>query len=254
MPINLETILCCPSCRKIIEREHKKNCKLEMRGTFKTKDNIYDLLHAMPKQRSQHLNEELHSHGPWHRIDDGSYEVLAAFARGNKTVDIACGDGYVEELAPQTVGVDFSISALKKARQNGAKYLVCANAENLPFIDNAFDIAVCAGSIENIGNPQKAVLEMARVSKIQIMTIHREFNFPFSRQIRSLATKALGIKHQPVERPLKWTEIDIMLKKAKLEVIFKGLWTLPVNYGKVIPFIPQLTKIPSCFFLISTKQ
>lgn len=196
----------------------------------------------------------MHQKGPWHRISDGSYEILASFARGNKTLDIACGDGYIEQLVPETVGVDFSISALKKAQKNGAKNLVCARAENLPFVNNAFDIAICAGSLENIENPQRAIFEMARVSKIQIMTVHREFDIPLIRMARSVFTQIANVAHQPVEKPLRESELQKMLEAAKLKIIFKGYWTLPVNYGSVIKFLPVFKNIPSCFFVITIKK
>lgn len=252
--VELRQILACPSCKKaIFSKRHSVRCKLKS-AKFENRGDIWDFLTPISaKSKSQIANEQMHSLGPWDRISDGSYEILAAFAKGNKTVDIACGDGYIEELAPETVGVDFSASALAKAKNRGAKYLICANAENLPFVDNAFDLSISAGSLENIQNPQKAISEMARVSKIQIMTIHREFSFPGARVARSALTKLLSIRHQPVETPLKWREIEEMLTAAGLKIVFKGYWTLPVNYGKILPILPELSKIPSCYFVISTK-
>ncbi len=247
----VQKTLTCPTCKRSIIKSHAKNCIAKNKIT--KVDGIWDFV-SSSKEKSQVNNEDKHSKGSWHRIDDGSYEILAAIARGNKAIDIACGDGYIEELAPQTVGVDYSISALKKAKQNGAKYLVCARAENLPFATNSFDIAICAGSIENIENPQKAILEMARVSKMQIMTVHREFSFPLARLVRSLISFFFNIENQAVEKPLKWQELEKYLKKAKLHIVFKGLWTLPVNYGKVVSFLPVFKSIPSCFFVITIKD
>lgn len=246
----LENILICPNCKKNIT-SHAKKCLLKSK-IRKDEGGIWNFV-FFSKGKSQLANEQKHKQGSWDRIDDGSYEILAAFAKGNKTIDIACGDGYIEELAPQTVGVDFSISALNKAKSRGAKYLVCANAENLPFVDDAFEVSISAGSLENIKNPQKAILEMARVSEIQIMTIHREFNFPGARLARKTLTRLLNIKHQPVENPMTWDEVERMLTSAGLKIVFKGFWTLPVNYGKILPILPVLHKVPSCYFVISKK-
>lgn len=251
MPSFLDKILACPNCKKSLKSAHTKNCRLK-KIKYKQVGGMWNFI-ASDTSRSQVENELMHQKGSWGRISDGSYEILARFARGNRTVNIACGEGWIEQLSPNTVGVDFSISALKKAKKNGAKYLVCASAENLPFVNDSFDLSICAGSIENIENPQRAIAEMARVSKIQIMTIHREFDFPRARFLRSLLTKVFNLKHQPVEKPLKWQEIETMLKEASLKIVFKGYWTLPVNYGKVLPSLPVFSKIPSCFFLISTK-
>lgn len=254
--LELKRILACPSCKNRLfqSSDHKKNCPSAKKSPEKI-DNIWDFSSFNTgKSFSLDQNELMHQKGPWHRISDGSYEILASFARGNKTVDIACGDGYIEQLAPETVGVDFSISALKKAKKNGAKYLVCASAENLPFIDNSFDLSISAGSLENIESPQKAIFEMARVSKIQIMTVHREFDIPTIRMARSVFTQIANVAHQPVEKPLRESELQKMLEAAKLKIVFKGFWTLPVNYGKIIKFLPVFKNIPSCFFVITIKK
>lgn len=254
--LELAKILACPSCKSRLFKKplHKKNCRSANKFIRKI-NNIWDFSSFnTTKSVSLDQNELMHQKGSWNRISDGSYEILASFARGNKTVDIACGDGYIEQLAPETVGVDFSIAALKKAQKNGAKYLVCAKAENLPFIDDSFDLSISAGSLENIENPQKAIFEMARVSKIQIMTVHREFDIPMIRMARSVFTQIANIAHQPVEKPLRESELQKMLEAAKLKIVFRGFWTLPVNYGKIIKFLPVFKNIPSCFFTVTIKR
>jgi len=249
-----ENVLACPFCKKTLSsKKHTKGCRLS-KVTFEKVDGILDFVSMGKKTKSLSEYEKLHQKGSWGRISDGSYEILANFARGNKTLDIACGEGWIEQLAPDTVGLDFSFSALKKAFKNGARHLVWARAENLPFIDNAFDIAINAGSLENIEDPIKSILEMARVSKMQILTVHREFDFPLARELRNLANSILGIKHQPVERPLRWKELEDMLKRANLHLVYKGFWTLPVNFGRVIKFLPTLKDIPSCFFVITIRK
>lgn len=175
-------------------------------------------------------------------------------ARGNKSLDIACGEGWIEKLAPDTVGLDFSLSALKKAKQNGAKNLVWASAEKLPFVDGAFDISICAGSLENIESPQKALNEMARVSKIQVLTIHRQFPLPGANIIRKIILKLSNTFDQPVEKPFSKKEIKKMFMKAKLRIVFDGFWTYPFNLEMFVSKVPKFLKIPSCFFIISIGQ
>ncbi len=249
-----EKILACPVCKASVQsKRHKPDCRLK-KISFTQKMGIFNFITKSDETKPLLENEKMHQRGFWGKIPDGSYEILASFAKGNNTLDIACGEGWIEKLAPDTVGLDFSISALKKAKKNGAKYLVWADAKNLPFIDNSFDLTICAGSLENIERPKKAILEMARVSKIQIMTVHREFDLPFSKIARFLVSLLLKIKHQPVEKPLKWSELEAMLKQAGLRIVFKGYWTLPVNYGKIISFLPVLSKVPSSFFVVTIKQ
>lgn len=198
---------------------------------------IYDKMHQKPFA------------GP----SDGSYEILASIARGNKTLDIACGEGAIEKLAPETVGVEFSLNALKKARKNAAKHLVLADAHALPFKDGSFDISISAGSLEHFKDPQKAINEMARVSRIQILTVHRKLPFPLA-ILGELLTKLGKVKHQPIERPVSASDLGEIVKTAGLHIVFKGVWTLPVNYGRPIKFLPELHSLPSCHFVISIKQ
>ncbi len=190
----------------------------------------------------------------WLKVDDGSYEALAAIARGNKTLDIACGEGWIEHLSPTTLGSDFSFNALLKAKKNGAKHLVCCAAEYLPFPDDHFDIALCAGSFEHFADPQKALHEMARIAPMQVQTIHRELPFPFARQLRKLAAKLKNIKQQPIEMPFYFKEIKTMYDRANLKIIFHGFWTYPTNLRLFLPFLPQSLNPPSAYFIISRRK
>ena len=245
----------CPRCKTPLTPEKNKGKCPKCRFEYLKKGGIWHLLY-IPKRQTK---EPLEKYDTMHRQyfggpKDGSYESLAAIAAGNKTVDIACGQGLIEKLAPETVGVEFSLNALEKAKTAGVANLVLADAQKLPFRNNSFDVAISAGSLEHFENPAKAIAEMARVAKIQVLTVHREFDIPFSRQLRFLTTKFFGVSDQPIEKPLKWAELEKMLKAAKLKIVFKGFWTLPVNFGKVAQILPVFKNIPSCFFVVTIKK
>jgi SAM-dependent methyltransferase len=255
--INLKTlqkIFACPRCKSTINTSLPRGKCAKCGFGFKKEGRIWNFLYIPKRNQASHaLFENLHqelSGGP----NDGSYEILATFARGNKALDIACGEGHIEKLAPETVGVDFSLNALKKAKRAGAKYLVLANSEALPFKNDSFDLSIVAGSLEHFPNPQKAVSEMARVSTIQVLTVHRPLPLPLASFLPEISSKIFKIKHQPIERPINLAKLTQMLKKAGLRVIFKGVWTLPVNYGRPIKFLPKFKNIPSCWFVISIKK
>lgn len=253
--VDLKKILGCPRCKtKLNPRNAAGNCN-NCQFAYKYKDGIWELLYITDKKTKKSLSAYNKMHqkifeGP----TDGSYEILAAIAKGNLTVDIACGDGFIEELAPNTVGVEFSKNALLNAKKMGARHLVLADAHNLPFVSNAFELSISSGNLEQFTDPQKAVREMARVSKIQVLIVHREFDFPLAPQIRSLAAKLLKVENQPIEHPLRSKELEKMLLSANLKIIYKGFWTLPVNHGRVFKFLPTFKNIPSCFFVISIKK
>lgn len=251
----LASILSCPKCQTTLKVNIANNRCPRCQFEYKKVKGIWHLLY-LPKRilaQSQREYEQIHQK-KFARVNDGSYEILASFARGARTVDIACGDGYIEQLAPKTVGVDFSLAALKKAQVAGAKYLVLADAHYLPFRNDTFELAISTGNLEHFASPELAINEMARISKIQILIVHKQLPLPFAQFFFNLITSLFKIKHQPIEKPINIKSLETMLAKAGLHVVFKGVWTLPVNYGHVIRFLPEFTNIPSCSFIISIKK
>ena len=90
---------------------------------------------------------------------------------GKRLIDIACGLGYLADMAAErgldAVGIDVSNIALKKAKQEckHAKMLLLGDAERLPWPDHTFDYAVNLGSLEHFIDPAAAVREMRRILK-----------------------------------------------------------------------------------------
>jgi SAM-dependent methyltransferase len=206
----------------------------------------------LPEEKSSHYREayeQLHA-TPWQDVTDGSYDLFAAIAKGNKTLDIACGDGQVARLAPHVVSTDFSLNALLKAKRADISNLVCASAEALPFQDDSFDVSLCAGSLEHFTHPQQAILEMGRVSRIQIVTAHRQLFGP----ARTIASKILSIKNQPLDSPFSSRKLHQLFTNANLHILFQGVWTYPTNLRLVFPFLPEKMNPPSCHFVISIKK
>ncbi len=81
-------------------------------------------------------------------------------------LDVGCGTGLaLNFFKVKSVGIDNSYLMLKKAQANVVK----ANAENLPFKNNIFDTVISVTSIQNFKNPEKAVMEMKRVSTNNIV-------------------------------------------------------------------------------------
>lgn len=245
----------CSKCNGALRIQSTKAVCSKCKFVFLKKGDIWNfLIESRTKtEQSRKEYEKVHSR-PLMGPQDGSYDVLGAIARGNRTLDIACGDGWIESIAPNTVSVDFSKNALLKARQKGGKHLVLADSHHLPFKNDSFDVCICAGSLEHFENPKLAIAEMSRVSKIQILTVHRRpqfFGFGF---VFSSLSKLLRIAHQPIDNPLTEQKLHFLLEKAGLHIVFKGVWTLPANYGKVITWLPEIKIYPSVAFTISIKK
>jgi ubiquinone/menaquinone biosynthesis C-methylase UbiE len=91
-------------------------------------------------------------------------------------LDMGCGTGwaldYVAKLASNQgnfQGIDISPKMIEKATERSQKNNVLkfhiANAEQLPFEENIFDLILCSNSFHHYRNPQKALVEVFRVLK-----------------------------------------------------------------------------------------
>lgn len=108
-------------------------------------------------------------------------EVLAEkveFAKPQATdlaLDVACGPGaFVLALAPRVHfvrGVDLTEEMLRQARAVQTERRIlnvafeCAEAEQLPYPDAAFDLVACQCSIHHMPKPELALKEIIRVQK-----------------------------------------------------------------------------------------
>lgn len=217
-----------------------------MKKNTLSKEQLKDLKWSESEYDKIHKNKGFYEENEY-------YEVLAMLLKGKKAVDIGCGEGYIEYFNPDITAVDFSAEALKRAKKNGAKYVVKAPAEDLPFRDNSFDIAVSAGTLEHLVDRQRGVEEMARIAKVQILTVHAKLPWLYQLMYRIMAI-VRGWKEQPFERPLSLRELNGMLAKAGLKVIFQGVFNYidPRWIWKKLPY--GIIKIPSHYFIVSIRS
>lgn len=95
----------------------------------------------------------------------------ARVRHGQSVLDVACGTGVVARTARdvvgpggRVVGVDLNPAMLEVAREaRPSLEWVQGDAEDLPFADAEFDVALCQSALFFFADPGKAVAEMARV-------------------------------------------------------------------------------------------
>jgi len=83
-------------------------------------------------------------------------------------LDDGCGTGLLmEKLKGYIVGVDISSKLLKNAvnRITEDKHIIQGDSESLPFRTNIFDIVFSLTVIQNLDDPDRAIVEIRRVSK-----------------------------------------------------------------------------------------
>lgn len=201
--------------------------------------------------QSQKQYEQLHKETGFGEEEE-YYKVIGTLLKGKRSVDIGCGYGHVEKYSPETVAVDFSEEALKVARENGARETVQAAAENLPFKDSEFEVAVSLGVLEHCSDQAKAVAEMVRVSELQMLAVHARLPYGLE-LIRKPLLSLFGLKDQPIEKPLTLGQVKSYLTLAGSRVIVEGLWNY-VDLRWLWQAIPYgLVKWPSHHFLIAIK-
>ncbi len=92
-------------------------------------------------------------------------------------LEVGVGTGRVSkplsELSFDLVGVDLSDRMISRAKQKGLWKLVIADAYSLPFMDDAFDAAILVHIIHLLADPVKALAEIARVVKRNVVAIVR---------------------------------------------------------------------------------
>src|SRR5579864_1108521 len=100
--------------------------------------------------------------------------ALAPVQPGQRLLDVACGAGFLlrtyQELGAEVFGVDLSDAMLRAARSTlgpivPAHHLVAADACDLPFACEAFDVVTCKLAFHYFAEPQRALVEMGRVCR-----------------------------------------------------------------------------------------
>lgn len=114
-----------------------------------------------------------HFTGAWTGQTPSRYLWLLSLLKarpGQTLLDVSCGNGFMLQAACEhglrTYGLELSAVGLKEAEARAPEARrVCADAEHLPFADEAFDWVTNIGSLEHYLHPVLSVAEMARVLK-----------------------------------------------------------------------------------------
>jgi len=125
----------------------------------------YDRWH---EQVAGHDDREKDLDNPWHRFARAHLKDL----QGRTVLEAACGRGQLSawllENGAHTLSLDFSLSALRCARQylcaNGARAaIVCGDIQKLPLRSAEVDIVVSCETLEHVPDPRACLRELRRV-------------------------------------------------------------------------------------------
>ena len=108
------------------------------------------------------------------------------------TLDVGCGTGYnlkVFQEYGSAAGCDISLEALNYSKQRGLQKITQANAEELPFKDNSFDLITLLDVLyhKNVQSDVNALKETRRVLKQDGFLLITDSAFNFLRSRHDLA-------------------------------------------------------------------
>ena len=167
------------------------------------------------------------------------YKSLVSLAKSVRPVtilDVGCGEGFSlvnlrrNKIGKIYEGVDYSHDAIRLGKKLYPKLNIkLGNIYELPYKNNAFDLIICTEVLEHLEKPHKALSEIKRVAKKNI--ILSVPNEPFFILANLLRGKHLGTFGNHPEHINHWTPqgFKTFLKKNKLKISstkYPFPWTL----------------------------
>jgi len=117
-------------------------------------------------------------------IYDYLYREIGILAKDKEVLELATGPGMIAKhiagQAKRVLATDFApkmIAAAKKAPVPGNVTFEVADARNLPYQDNSFDLVIIANALHIMPQPEKALEEIRRVLKADGLMIAPNFIF-----------------------------------------------------------------------------
>lgn len=117
---------------------------------------------------------------------------LVARFKPQKVLDLATGSGDLARAiqhscpAALVLGADFSVPMMREAQLRGSTALVAADALNLPFVDESFDVITVAFGLRNMASWPAALGEMHRVLRGGGRLVILDFSLPEGQWLRAL--------------------------------------------------------------------
>lgn len=163
--------------------------------------------------------------------------------KDRKVLDVACGRGafacyYAKNFGARITGVDVNPDMIKssvnRAKKEGVEDITefrVADALNLPFPDNSFDVVVNECAVGLTSDPQKCLDEMVRVVKPEgFVVIHESL---WLKELPDNEKKDIAERMGTV--PLKLSEWREMMRKAGAVEIWDEDWSDLEKMSKIRP-------------------
>ncbi len=197
---------------------------------YTAQDDPVALLRAESKTKSPWILEKLKKHD----LLNSKTQVL----------DVGCGAGFLSnELALHQLnvtGVDLSEESIKVAQKfdstKKVKYLA-ADAYNLPFADQSFDVLTAMDFLEHVDQPAKVIQEFSRVLRPGGIFIFHTFNRNILAHLIIIKLVEWLVKNTPKNMHV----IELFIKPSELEKYCRDANLQP---QEMIGIKPRFSTIP----------
>jgi len=130
----------------------------------------------------------------------------------------------LQDVGFDVVGIDISSKMIAKAREKGVGNLFLGDARFLPFRENCFDAAVSVHLLHLIGEWEKALSELCRVTRGAMVSLFYERHDPV-REVYSSMLRERGYERR---RPGK-SEQDLMALVPPVRKVFVCSYTVSAD-------------------------
>ncbi len=161
--------------------------------------------------------------------------------KGSKILDVATGTGQqafaFAKKGYEVVGIDLSEAMLnvakKKNKYRNAKFEV-ADATNLPFEDNSFDVSSVSFALHEMPLKirEKVLKEMVRVTKQKGIIVVVDYDLPKNKLGRSLVYHFIALYEPEYYKDFIKSDLEALLNKNRIEEIEKR--TVLYGAGRIL--------------------
>lgn len=176
--------------------------------------------------------------------------------KNDNVLDIGCGVGYqIHKIASKCknyIGIDFSKKSIKLCKKTKNAKLIVADAHEIPFKKDYFDVILMIDVLHNLYDPRKALNEAKKVlkedGKIVISVANRNSFYGLTRY----ALDKLGKWNYKLSPPINnWYSFSSIISLIESEnfVIEKvrGSFFLPPFFTGKFYLIPAFKSIPKIY-------
>ncbi len=164
----------------------------------------------------------------WGRVVSERYDALVAL--DGPYLDVGCSEGdYVVSLAEEGAhvsGFDLEPSPGWKRRP---ELFSCGSAVNIPYADNSYETAYSFEVLEHLRNPRRALEEMARVSRRNVLVSVPNCDVPTE-------FRATGLTYNHYTDP---THVQFFTQRL-LEDLMREVGLQPVYFLRINRISPEL--------------